>query len=160
MKKLLITMFGLVGLTEVSSDEDIANAVKAKMDSLEGLVQAQAKAGIDSLIAQAESTSGKPFDPAMKAVLADIGMKAGLPALQMSLGISTPAPTHQPAANTPAAPVVMNLMGNQQQNPGASEMSWDEWQVKDPKGLQKMEDENWDKYAALFKAKYGANPEK
>lgn len=167
MKRLLITMFGLEGVNEQSSDEQIAEAMKKKVDNLENQITAQATVHVDELIATAETTLGKPFEAAYKATLQTVGLKAGVPALQTMLGNSIPTPQAAalaPAASAPQTPVVMNLLAGAAGMPqgGANDRAswtWDDYQTKAVADLQAMSKANPTAFKALYKAKYGTEPE-
>jgi ATP-dependent protease ClpP protease subunit len=165
MKQLLITTLALTGVTEQSSDQDVANAVKAKFDGLQNQLQANVKASSEALIVQAETARGENFTPEQKNSLLAVGQTSGIATLQMVLGLQIPAPAASaaPASGTPnasAAPAVLSMIAGGPAASAAPEMDWDEWQEKNPKGLAQMEHTDFKKFSALFKAKYGVEPDR
>ncbi|MNE75216.1 hypothetical protein D3C80_1713540 [compost metagenome] len=96
-----------------------------------------------------------------------IGLKAGIGALQASLGLQV-TQTPQPQAQLPnqqqpiipprpQIPVITDMIsGTAGQQPA---MTWDDYQAKDQPGLEKMEKERPEEFKALYFNKWGKYPE-
>lgn len=164
MKKKLIEMFGLTGLTEDSSDTAIAEAIKAKMDGLNtritDLETAQkdgVKAQAETLIAAVEKASGKAFEDKEKEQFLKIATASGLDALQTVLSYATPTAA-APKQETPKTPSIVNMMnknsGTASADTGKDNWGWKEWQEKDPDGLEALAKNDYDKFNAIYKAEF------
>lgn len=169
MKKDLIARFALTGVDENSTDHAVMEALVNKFGAVEARLKEQTTAQITALIATAEQVSGKAFEPATKAHLIATGEKAGVSVLQGILGITAatnaPAPTASAPVVATAAPVVapqivnmLNTAGGAGGNETRKDWTWDMYQEKDPTALEGMSKSNPDQFKALYKAKYGAEP--
>ena len=165
MKKLLITTFALSGLTEDSSDQAIADALQAKMKAEPPVAGATppphqasvAKETAEAVLDSVEHMTGKAYEPSARATLAEIGEKAGLPAMRLAMGAVAGAAAN-PAAHTPA-PKIVDMLGNNTKLAATDRAGWsfDEWQTKDAKGLAALE---YDAFNAIYKDKFGVNAPK
>lgn len=166
MKKELIAKFNLTGVTEASTDAEIQAALQAKFDEAKESGKTQMKAAVEAVIAGVEKATGKTYDAGIRAQLVTVGETSGLETLQAMLGLNAPAvaaatPAAQtPSTATPAVPTVVNLMQT-----GATTVAderkgwtWDEWQEKDPDGVEALEKSNPEAFKALYKAKFGTVP--
>lgn len=153
MKKLLISMFALA-LTEASSDEDVANAIKQQFDDLNKKVNEGVQASAKQLIANSEKARNKEYDETTKQAFMQIAEKAGIEALATSL--SAHAPVENKSAAHTATPRVVNMLEIDGGKPddGRKDWTWDDFQAKDVKALEKMEDEDPDRFKALYDSKY------
>jgi ATP-dependent protease ClpP protease subunit len=166
MKKTLITMFALQGVTEASSDEDVVKALAEKIQTPQPQAPpSNSKASAETVLASIEKYIGKPFEASARATLLGIGEKAGLEVMQGAMALMAPAapvaeqtPTQAAAAGVPQ---VVSMIGGATATgaaPGRESWDWDTYQEKDPKALAAMEDSTPKVYNALFKAKYGVEP--
>lgn len=168
MKKLLISMIALAGITEASTDEEVATAIKAQFDGLKTQLADLAKAQVNAVIATAEQSTGRPFGEDYKAHLQRIGETAGVATLQAVLGTSAQATASAPASTSapaPAVPQIISMMGagsthgHAQANDRAS-WSWEKWQKEDPKGLEAMPTKDYTAFNALYKSEFGTEAPK
>ena len=167
MKKLLISMFALAGVTEASTDEEVAAAMKTQMDGLKAQMATQAKAQVSSIIATAEQAAGRTYGDDYKAHLQKIGEMAGVETLQAMLGVAAaqPAAAVAPAAApAPAVPQIVNLMGNATAGTGGAadraSWNWEKWMKEDSKGLEAMAAKDYTAFNALYKAEFGTEAPK
>lgn len=176
MKQLLIQMFALQGVTAESSDTAIRDAIQAvitqkdeKISALEKQVQESVKAEAERMIATAESASGKQFSEDQKATMMSVAQKAGIDSLQATISMIAPTASGDQGntGGTTAAPtatpqlknvIIPGATGSAAQGKGREDWTWDEWQEKDPTGLENMETENKEAFEKLFEAKYGSKP--
>lgn len=146
-KAQLIAHYGLKGVTPESSDADIIAAIDAKIaeanaakataeNALKEQKTAQITAEIDVLKDKITAKQREEF--------AKIGEAAGLDALRMAL-----EPYKKQVTLT-------SMIGGGAANgqPGRESWSWDDWQTKDPRGLEAMATANPEGFDALRKAKY------
>lgn len=175
MKELLITMFGLTALSKDSSDSAVAEALKAKFDTLNSSIKALNKSGVAFAIAASEKVNGKEFSPEQKANLLKIGEDIGIDALNIVLSFSQPAapaaaapaaaPAAVPGSAAPAAPAIVNLITNEVKTTGAAgdpaKATWkySEWLQKDNAGLMEMRVKETAQYIKLYKDEYGFEPD-
>ncbi len=158
MKKLLIDLYKLQGVSEDSSDAEILAAMQAhtssqeqKIKDMETAQAAALKSQIDHIINTAEANRKDKYDDKQRAVLVQIGEKAGVEALQTSLGMS--------AKNTPSGsgvPKIVDMLGKESKggSDNRSDWDWEKWQKEDPRGLEKMETDNPERFNALMNAAY------
>lgn len=157
MKQLLITAFALQ-LTEQSSDTAFVQALQEKFDELKGnlknaeteKVNAEAKLQeyeknrIDAMITEANLSEEQ------KETYRKIGQTSGIEALAEVLKDRI-KPQNQ-------APDIMALVnkGNGANAVASGRENWDfdKWQKEDPKGLEKLSQEDPEKFDTLFNAKY------
>lgn len=181
MKKELIEQLGLKGVNENTPDDQFAAAVKAHYEakgSSSAAAQApaaqpaaatgtttDAKASAETVIAAVEKITGKTYEPAMRTTLLEVGEKAGIAALTMTMQAMQPTGNTAPAA-TPATPAVVTMINNNgNANPAANgdRANWDfnMWNEKDPKSLAAMAKNPATKaqYIALYKAEYNVEPD-
>lgn len=159
MKKDLIKQFNL-DVDESASDTDVLAAMEKKFsgvqNSLKALQEEQKQQHTDqvnALIATAEGLRGNPFDAKIKEQLVAIGEKAGIEALSAALRINpVQENTQQQAA---AAPAIVNMISgkNTSTDPHAG-WNWDKYQEEDPDALEALEKNDWNRFNALYKAKY------
>lgn len=157
MKQLLITAFALQ-LTEQSSDTAFVQALQEKFDELKGnlknaeteKVNAEAKLQeyeknrIDAMITEANLSEEQ------KETYRKIGQTSGIEALAEVLKDRI-KPQNQ-------APDIMALIhkgdGSNAVASGCENWDFDKWQKEDPKGLEKLSQEDPEKFDTLFNAKY------
>lgn len=162
MKKELIAKFGLTGVTENSTDAEIHAAMQAKLDAAAQSGQTQVKAAIEAVIANVEKTKGQPFEAALRTQLTAVGETMGIEAMQMMLGLSGVAAAPAAAGENPApaaatAPRVINMLSNASSETGdnaRASWTWDDWQEKDPDGVEDMEKNNYEAFRKLYNAKF------
>lgn len=149
-KKSLIEKFGLTGVTPESPDADIEAAIEAKLNaankdkkaSEEALANMKKKQIADAVTA---AINAKKISESQRANYEAVGEKAGIDTLNAILNDIKVTP-----------PSIVNAIGNQ----GGSlsnerdNWGWDEWQQKDPRGLEKMATADPDKFKALYDAHY------
>jgi ATP-dependent Clp protease, protease subunit len=162
MKKTLIEKYGLKGVTDASSDTAVMEALETHFSAQQKGTDAKAQA--EAVIASVEKVTGKPFEAAQRTGLLNIGEKAGLEALAMTMAAIAPAATAPaseaaPAASTTAAPNVVNMINKNVNNGQVAEdrkgWTWEDWQKKDAKGLASMEKSNPEQFEALYNAEFG-----
>ncbi len=160
MKKEIIEAFGLSGVSVESSDTAIIQAVKEHYDAklkdlqaklekereskqtLEKIVNEQKKAKINALLAPLKGKITKEQEQTYR----DIAEKSGIQALETIL---SSIKTHQPLNK-----IIGGKMGNDV-FVGRENWDWDKWQQEDPRGLERMAQENPEDFLALGKEKFG-----
>lgn len=154
MKQLLITAFALP-LTEQSSDTAVINALKDKFKVLEddlktaqsSKIEAENKlqnyenARIDAMIADAKLSDEQ------KEVYQKIGKTSGVEALAEIL-------KDKQKPQSPNLSAMLQTGGNTAVAAGRESWNFDKWQQEDPKGLEKLSQDNPEKFNELFNAKY------
>ncbi len=157
MKEQLIVAFALQGVTADSSDTAIVEALKSKYLELQNDKQTakQTIAGlkekiktltdsqIDAVIA--EYARHNNVTDAKKTVLKQIGQTSGVGALRAVLDTG---------ADKSKAPNITGLIESGQGGDVRSDWDWDKWQTEDPRGLEKLSQDNPDAYTELFNKKY------
>jgi ATP-dependent protease ClpP protease subunit len=149
-KELMISRYGLTGVTAQSTDEEIYAAIDAKLNA-EKNARKQAE---DQLKEQRESQINAMLDEVtlskeQREKYAEIGDKAGIEALAMAL---------EPIKKKPAAPNFLAMINQDRTNVAAyNGQSWDEL---DKKGLLTTVKKNDpETYRALFVEKFGKEPQ-
>ena len=155
MKQLLITAFALQQVTEQSSDTAVLGALKDKFKFLEeDLKTAQASkieaenklqnyenARIDAMIADAKLSDEQ------KEVYQKIGKTSGIEALAEIL-------KDKHKLQAPNLSAMIQTGGSTAVAAGRESWNFDKWQQEDPKGLEKLSQENPERFNELFNAKY------
>lgn len=150
-KKDLIARYQLTGVTEESTDEQVLAAIDAKLQTgsdAEARAQAAAKAAIETVVDVAVA-AGKIPQPKRDEYVAR-GEKMGiddLKAIVADMQVYTPI-TGQLKGDAPGA--------NAGERKG---WTWDEYQDKAVAELEAMPKANPDQFKALYKAKFGTEPE-
>jgi len=156
MKKQLMTAFAFLAtanLQEDSSDTAFVNAITDHVNALKKDAEDKQKK-IDELTAQIDGDKNKAIENAVEAAVKEgkieaskkdtfinIGKASGIEALNAAFEVIQPRET---------------ISGRIQNKGGAAqpEMSWDEYQEKDPRGLERLKAENFDAFNAIYKAKF------
>lgn len=159
MKKLLIAALALTGLTEANTDAEVMAAVQAKMGT-----QPDPNATSEAVVAAVEQATGHTFEADARKQLLEIGAKAGIPAMQMTMnallrGNAGAAPAaiatiDQPAAAAVPAVVTMLGKGGAPTATGRESWNWEQWQKEDPDGLSTMAAKDYAKFNAIYKAEF------
>ena len=168
MKKLLIEAFSLKNLTADSSDTAVLEALKEVMSkkdneivSLNEKISKSAEQTAEQLI----KASGKEVTEDQKKTLLGIAATSGMDALNMFLGMM-PAAAGAPETKEEKTPQLHTMVTNGGQGSAAAQgrESWnyDKWMEEDPDGFEAMADDpkQWDKFAAIYMAKFKVMPEK
>ena len=149
-KSALIAAFALQGVTAESSDADVLAALKKafsalenKINEMEALAKAKNDAEIEAIL---KSLPEGAFSEDERKELKEIGEKAGVSALRIAV-------KKQPTQT----PDISALIKSEGKGAGAVTQDWDWYQKNDPKGLEKMADDNPEAFKKLYEAKY-ANP--
>lgn len=160
-KVTMIARYGLESVTAESSDTAIFEAMdkklKAEQDArkkAEDKVAEIEKTNITSLIEAKANEEGVEMTDAEKANYKMIGETAGVEALKMALQAVKPRQT--------IASQVIHSKGKKKPEGGGenrSDWTWEDYQEKAPKALEKMEDENKEEWQRLYKAEFGELPE-
>lgn len=154
MKQLLITAFALP-FTEQSSDTAVVNALKDKFKALEDdLKTAQAsKTEAENKLQDYENTrinamiADAKLSDEQKEVYQKIGKTSGVEALAEIL-----KDKQKPQA--PNLSAMIQTGGNTAVAAGRESWNFDKWQQEDPKGLEKLSQDNPERFNELFNAKY------
>ena len=141
-KKSLIAKFGLSGLTEQSTDAEIEDAIQSKLNASDAKVKEmqsqQIKAAIDAAV------SAKKVNEAQRKNLEAFAEVKGIDALSdLIKGMNATQPIFT-QINT-------SIKGGENR----SDWDWEKWQKEDPRGLEKLKEENAEMFNALYLAKYG-----
>lgn len=161
MKQLLITAFALTAVNAQSSDTAVLEAVQGKIRDLESSLDNEKKAKekaendlkafkntqIKAMIDNAAAASGKTFSEDERKVYENIGENSGVEALAHVLKTSA-----KPAAPGIAAHIQTNTPGAGVS--GRENWDLDKWQKEDPKGLEKLANDDKEAFEKLFNAKY------
>lgn len=146
-KEGLIKKFGLTGVTAQSSDQEIEDAIQAKLDAEKQRAddaENREKAAEEKQITDAVEAAfnGSKITAEEKAVYVAIGKKNGFEALSTVLKGMKPAPSLVSATRGGNAGGTAT---------GArTEWTWEQWQKEDPRGLEKMNREEPEKFKALY----------
>lgn len=167
-KKELIAQYGLTGVDENTPDKEFMAAVEAKIRSTPAAPPAPVttpsadatvnKASAEALLTGIEAATGKPFEATQRASLLQIGEAGGVSAMQAAMKLMAPAAAAPAGGKVPEVKKFINPGGS-----GAAsaedrkDWTWEDWQKKDPRGLEKMEHENEAQFRALYRAEYGAD---
>ncbi|AQY22982.1 head maturation protease, ClpP-related [Riemerella anatipestifer] len=154
MKKMLITAFAL-SLTEQSSDTAFVEALKDKFKDLEGNLEKEkrSKADMENQLKAYEENrieallEGVNASEEQKAIYRKVGATSGLDALEAILKDVT----------KPVAPNLSELVQNGSSGTtltGREQWTFEQWQKEDPRGLEKLSQEDPKKFDTLFNAKY------
>ncbi len=157
MKQQLISVFAFLqakGLNEESSDTAFVKALSEEVTSLQAKKEALEKElkdikekqekerneAIESLVNKA--IADRKIDASEKDTYLSIGKNTGVQALESVLSkLGAVKPLTQAVQSGNAA--------------GLKYKTWDEFQAKDPRGLEALKSENPELFNQLFKAKYG-----
>ena len=154
MKKEVIEAFGLVGLTEESSDTAVIAALQAKFKTNEdrlAALEAEAKTKKDAAIKaalDAAQTAGKITAETRK-TYETIGEASGVEVLNTVLaGLGT------------KQPIVMSLKSEGKNGTPSADgtKDWEWYQKNDAKALEAMPVSDPDTFKALYKAEFGCDP--
>lgn len=170
MKKLLIEALALQGVTEQSSDTAILDAVRAVITAKDSEInnfREQAKTAIkaqaEAAIQAAESTSGKKFTDEQKKNLLTVAEKSGLEVFQAMLSMSTPVAAGAAGEAKPedtGAPQLHTMIGGGNSGSasakGRESWTFEDWQTKDPDGLEAMANDpkQYEAFNKLYKAAF------
>lgn len=155
MKQLIITAFALAAVTAESSDTAVLEALKGKFKELEkekeNAVNAQnelkqtlenyQEEQINTVI-EAHAKTHTLTDE-KKEIFRKIGKTSGVEALMAVLD-------NQPTA----APNINDMIKKGKGDGARANWTWDEWQEKDPRGLEALAVENKEAYQKLYNEKY------
>ena len=159
-KVTMIARYGLESVTAESSDTAIFDAMDKKLQeekdarkTAEDKVAETEKANITSLIDVKAKEEGVEMSDAEKANFKVIGETAGVEAMKMALSALKPRTTltsqlGQGGKETPQA-------GGEDR----SKWTWEDYEAKAPKDLEKMETGNKAEWERLYKAEFDALPE-
>lgn len=149
-KEGLIKKFGLTGVTAQSSDDEIYAAIQTKMDAdkeradkaEQTIANASKKQITDAVQAAFDA---KKIDEKQKSVYVAIGEKSGFDALMVALNGLRPVPSLVAATRGGSSvPTLGSLDGSR------ASWTWAKWQEEDPRGLEKLEKEEPEKFEALY----------
>ncbi|MRI64654.1 Clp protease ClpP [Ornithobacterium rhinotracheale] len=156
MKQLIITAFALAAVTAESSDTAVLEALKGKFKELEKEkdtalnAQNELKQKLETFqdeqinaVIEAHAKTHTLTDE-KKEIFQKIGKTSGVDALMAVLA-------HQPKAS---APNINGLINKGQGDGARANWTWDEWQEKDPRGLETLAKENTEAYQKLYNEKY------
>lgn len=149
-KEGLIKKFGLTTVTAQSTDEEVLNAVQAKLDA--------EKQRADNAEQAVKDAAGKRIADTVEAAINDkkitakqketyvaIGTTSGYDALVTVLADMKPAPSLVGATRSG---------GSVAASAGRETWTWADWQTKDARGLEAMEKDEPEKFEALYKAEF------
>lgn len=149
---LLIAAFQLEGITPESPETEVIAALTKKFEVLntriagmEAEAKAKRTATVKSLLDNAKIPAGN-----LRTSYEKIGETVGVDEL---LAILKP---HMPGAATDLTGLIRNDGKN---TPGAdASKNWNWYQQNDPAALEKMQEDDPDRFRALYKAEYGVEP--
>lgn len=156
-KKSIIARFSLSGVTESSTDAEVEAALDAKFTAektarevAEKKVQEQTAAEIKAVL---DGVKDK-ITPVQRTQFEAIGCQMGMDALRAAI---------QPYSEKQS---FASMLGVASRGTGTShsaqraEWSFEEWQKKDPKGLDAMAKTDYETFNELYRAQFGANAPK
>lgn len=151
-KKELITRYGLVGVTEQSTDQEVYAALDKKQQEKETAQLNEINKTKESvkktaeIMVQSAINSGK-IKTEQKPLYVEIACNSGLDKLaEMLEGLNS---------YTTISSQINNKTGNTEKN----DWSWDDYQKKSRIELENMPKTNPEKFKQLYKDKYGITPE-
>ncbi|SDE75773.1 head maturation protease, ClpP-related [Riemerella columbipharyngis] len=155
MKQLLITAFSLAVVTAESSDTAVLEALKGKFKELEDEKdkaikdKADAEASLSTFkeeqinaVIEAHAKTFSLTDE-KKDIFRKIGKTSGVDALMAVLD-------NQPQAS----PNISEIIQKGKSDAARASWTWDEWQSKDPRGLEALAVSDKETYQKLFNEKY------
>ena len=150
-KEGLIKKFGLTGVTAQSSDQEIEDAIQAKLDAEKQRAdnaENREKAAEEKQITDAVEAAfnGSKITAEKKAVYVAIGKKNGFEAL------NTVLKGMKPALSLVSATRGGNVGGTA--TGARTEWTWEQWQKEDPRGLEKMSKEEPEKFKAIYEGAF------
>ena len=148
-KKELIDRFGLTGVTENSTDAEIYAAIDAKLqaerearteaeNALNSYLEAEIKAVLDSVKDKITAEQRTQFEA--------IGKKVGMEALRAAISPYRQKVTFSAMIDAAAG------------HGGQPQKSWDDYQKENPLALDRMRKDDPEQFKALYRAKYGVEP--
>lgn len=144
-KAELIAKWKLTGVTADSSDEQIENAISAKMQEKDIALAEEKKAKIEAMVDEAVA-AGKIAE-AQKPTYTEIGTTLGAEKLkELFAGMQTP--------QLPKNSVMSQIENHGDDNAQRNGWDWDRWQKEDPRGLERLKTEEPETFEKLYKAKY------
>ncbi|OSZ79280.1 hypothetical protein CAP35_13790 [Chitinophagaceae bacterium IBVUCB1] len=174
-KKELIARFGLTGVDENTPDEQIYAAIEAKGKPAPAAPAAPATAPqsaqpadaneqqAEALLTSVEAITGKAFDAEQRKSLLEIGKAGGVSAMQAAMKLMVPAASAAPAGAKVPQAITYTKPGASSSASGSEDRkdwTYDTWAKKDPRGLEKMEKEELEKYNTLYLTEFGELPVK
>lgn len=148
MKQPLIDALSLAGVTAQSSDTAILQAVQEKLqaveaerDNLQNQLNNQVKDQVEALL----NANKDSFKEDKREVYQKIGETQGIEALTTVLNALG-------AKSTP--PKISNLITNKGEKAPNADWNYEDWMEKDPEGLEKMSEEEPEKYNDLVNKQY------
>lgn len=156
MKGQIIAQFGLVGVSEQSSETAVIEAVNAKMNALQASNDAKDET-IESLKGEQQAIKDNMINKAVEAgkITKEIGE-----AYKTVDSISALSTMLSAIGGTPNISATLVDGSNDKTPQKAAYSTWDEFQDKDPRGLERLQESDFDTFNALFKAKYSKDYEK
>lgn len=151
-KEDLIERYKLTGVTAQSTDDEVLAAFDAKIaEGAQAKQQAmeQAKKAIENLVAKA--VTDQLITKEQSAQFIADGEKLGIERLGQILAALKPY--------KPVAAQIMGKGGNDSNGSSNNDYSWDDFQDKDIAALEAMPKTDPERFKALYKAKYGVEPE-
>ena len=156
IKQMIITAFALEAVTADSSDTAIVEKLKSIFEAKKNEVTAAEQAKADALkelsdfkenqvkqVVEAYAKDNKLSED-KKSIYMKIGKTSGIDALQTVLQNSEDK-----------APNIHGMInGGSSADAKRADWDWDKWQKEDPRGLEKLAQENPEAYKELFNQKY------
>lgn len=149
-KKAMIARYGLTGVTDESTDEQVLAALDAKMKADKDAAAAASRQVIAGIVAQA--VADKKINDKQVATFTARGEKLGadeLRALFADMQAYTPVADH--------------IKGKGADGKAASDdrknWKWNDYQEKDPEALAEMPTKDPETFKAIYKAEYKTEPE-
>lgn len=156
-KKSIIARFSLSGVTENSTDAEVEAALDAKFTAEKTAREAAEKKVKEQMAAEIKAVLDGVKDkitPAQRTQFEAIGSQMGMDALRAAI---------QPYSEKQS---FASMLGAASAGTGASHSAqraawtFDEWQKKDPKGLDAMAKTDYEAFNELYRAQFGANAPK
>ncbi len=151
-KKELINRFGLTTITEANTDDEVLQAVEAKM--------AEEKAKAEQFERELQTLKAKTIEITVDAAIKSGKINATKRAEYISLGKKAGVETIAAVFEDMQAyyPISDKIEGKTTEQSRA-DWDWEKWQKEDPKGLEAMAKTDKQSFNTLYKAEYGVLPE-
>ena len=157
-KKEVIEAYTLAGVTENSTEAEIIAAMEKKLKdeqtarkTAEDRLKEQQAAAITAAL---DEVKGR-ITPEQRAQYQAIGEKVGIEALRVAL-----QPYRQKPTITDMLHGAVSAGGSGSVRPDKNNWTFDDWQAKDPRGLEALAQVDYEAFNALYNAKYGTNAPK
>lgn len=154
-KELIIATLCLAGVTAQSSDEELMQAITAKMNA-ESTARKKAETDLAALMSSEISAM---LDSVKDKVTLE--KREQLKAIGQTMGVATLKTAIEPYLQIkPFSALIGANAEGKSDNAASASWTFDEWQKNDAAGLERLAKENPESFGALYKARFGVEAPK